>query len=161
MSYKLRTTLHQALKKSLDLVQRIVPIPHCLLCSAVKLQDMKSHTEHSDKHFYSTRVVMLPSLFLENSDTSHFHHHFMLDPVLSLLTELAGFRMVIVFTTPRHFVRSHASSFTSPFFFISFSTCFFHVCLGLPLLPLTSNFKAFTIHLLSSEHDGTTAYYLL
>ena len=41
--------------------------------------------------------------------------------------------MVIVFTTPRHFVRSHASSFTSPFFFISFSTCFFLVCFGLPL----------------------------
>ena len=42
----------------------------------------------------------------------------MLDPVLSPSTELAGFRMVIVFTTPRNFVRSHASSITSPFFFI-------------------------------------------
>ena len=64
----------------------------------------------------------------------------MLEQVSSPSTELAGFRTVIVFTTPRHFVRSHASSFTSPFFFISFSTCFFHVCFGLPLsqLPLTS-----------------------
>ena len=53
-----------------------------------------------------------------------YHHHFMLDPVLSPLTELAGFRMVIVFTTPHHFVQLHASSFTSPFFFISFSTLF-------------------------------------
>ena len=73
------------------------------------------------------------------------NHHHMLDPVLFPLTELAGFYMVIVFTTPRHFVRSHASSFTSPFFFISFSTCFFHVCFSL----------------FSSKHDRTTAYYLL
>ena len=86
----------------------------------------------------------------------------MLDQVLS--TELARFRMVIVFTTPRHFVRSHASIFTSPFF-ILFFTCFFHVCFGLslPVLPLTSNFKAFTITFSSffSKHDRTTAYYLL
>ena len=74
----------------------------------------------------------------------------MLDPVLSLSTELAGFRAVIFFTTPRHFVRSYASSFPSPFFFISFSTCFFHVCFGLPLQPLTSNFKTFTITFSSS-----------
>ena len=76
----------------------------------------------------------------------------MLDPVFSPSTELAGFRMVIVFTIPRHFVRSHASSFPSPFFFISFSTCFFHVCFGLslPLQPLTSNFEAFTITFSSS-----------
>ena len=82
----------------------------------------------------------------------HHHHHHMLDRVLSPSTELAGFRMAIVFTTPRHFVRSHSSSFPSPFFFISFSTCFFHVCFGLPLplLPLTSNFKAFTITFSSS-----------
>ena len=68
------------------------------------------------------------------------------------VNKLAGFCMVIVFATPRHFVRSHASFFTSPFLFISFSTCFFHVCFGLPLplLPLTSNFKAFTITFLSS-----------
>ena len=38
---------------------------------------------------------------------------------------LAGFRMAIDFTKPRHFVRSHACSFTTPFFFISSSTCFF------------------------------------
>ena len=76
----------------------------------------------------------------------------MLDPVLSPSMELARFHMVIVFTKPRHFVRSHASSFTSPFFFIAFSTCFFHICFGLPLplLPLTSNFKAFTITFSSS-----------
>ena len=48
----------------------------------------------------------------------------MLDPVLSPSTELARFHMDLVFTMPRHFVRSHASSFPSPFFFISFSTCF-------------------------------------
>ena len=52
------------------------------------------------------------------------HHYHMLDPVLPPSTELAGFRIVIVFTTSRHFVRSHASSFTSQFFFISFFTCF-------------------------------------
>ena len=77
-----------------------------------------------------------------------YHHlHHMLDPIFSPSTELAGFRMVIVFTIPRHFVRSHASSFPSQFFFISLSSCFFHVCVGLPLplLPLTSIFKAFTI----------------
>ena len=78
------------------------------------------------------------------------HYHHMLDPVLSTLTELAGFRMVIDITMPRQFVRSHASSFTSPFFFISFSACFFHVYIGLPLLPLTSNFKAFTVTFSSS-----------
>ena len=39
----------------------------------------------------------------------------------------------------------HASSFTSLFFLISFSACFFQVCFGLPLLLLTSNFKAFII----------------
>ena len=80
----------------------------------------------------------------------------MLDPVLSTSTELAGFRMVIVFTMPCHFIRLHASSFPSPFFFISFYTCFFHVCFGLPLplLPLTSNFKAFTITFSSSFLKG-------
>ena len=87
----------------------------------------------------------------ETCKNDNYHHH-MLDPVLSTSTELAGLRIVIVFTTPRHFVRSHASSFTSSFFFISFSTCFFHVGFGLPLplRPLTSNFKAFTITFSSS-----------
>ena len=49
--------------------------------------------------------------------------------------------------TPRDFVRSHASSFTSPFFFILSFTCFFQDCFGRPLLLLlrTSNFKVFTI----------------
>ena len=82
----------------------------------------------------------------------------MLDPVLSPSTGLVGFRMVIVFTTPCHFVRSHAfflffhshlASFSTPFFFVSFSTCFFHVCFGL-LLPFILNFKAFTIAFSSS-----------
>ena len=84
----------------------------------------------------------------------------MLDPVLSPLTKLAGFCVVIVFTTPRRFVRSHASSFTSPFFFSSFSTYFFHVFFGLPLplLPLTSNFKAFTVPF-SSSFLKTTPYH--
>ena len=36
-------------------------------------------------------------------------HHLILDPVLSPSTELTGFRMVIVFTTPRHFDLSHVS----------------------------------------------------
>ena len=58
---------------------------------------------------------------------------------------VAGFCKVIVYTTSCDFVRSHASSFTSPFFFILFSICFFHVCVDLPLLLLTSNFKAFII----------------
>ena len=89
--------------------------------------------------------------FLFGPSTLIISYH-MLDPVFSPSTELAGFRMVIVFTISRHFVRSHASSFPSPFFFISFSTCFFHVCFGLPLpvLQLTSNFKAFTITFSSS-----------
>ena len=46
------------------------------------------------------------------------NHHLNLDPVLSPSTGLAGFRIVIVVTTPRHFLRSHASSFTSLFFII-------------------------------------------
>ena len=84
-------------------------------------------------------------------DPSKSSYH-MLDLVFSPSTELAQFRIVIVFTILRHFVRSDASSFPSPFFFISFSTCFFHVCFDLPvpLLPLTSNFKAFTITFSSS-----------
>ena len=71
-------------------------------------------------------------------------------PTFSPLMELDGFGMVIVFTTPHHFVQSYASSFTRPFFFISFSTCFFHVCFGLPLLLLTLNFKVFIITFSSS-----------
>ena len=55
-----------------------------------------------------------------------YHYHHMLDPVLSPSTELAGFRMVIVFTAPRHFVRSHISSspvyFSSSHSLIAFST---------------------------------------
>ena len=35
--------------------------------------------------------------------------------MLSPSTELTGFRMVIVVTTPRHFVRSSTSSFTTSF----------------------------------------------
>ena len=86
------------------------------------------------------------------------HHHHILDPVLFPSTDLHGFRLVIVFTTPCHFVRSHASSFTSPFFFISFSTCFFYVCVGLPLLPLTSNFKACQrqVEIASSRQENIT-----
>ena len=42
-------------------------------------------------------------------------------------------------------LEQHASSFTIPFFLISFSTCSFHVCFGLPPLLLTLNFKAFII----------------
>ena len=106
---------------------------------------------------FSLKLVSLNSCCVSNSTTTiqfdhQVQHHIiisyhMLDPIISPSTELTEFRMVIVFTIPRHFVRSHASSFPSPFFFISFSTCFFHVCFGLPLplLPLTSNFKAFTI----------------
>ena len=43
--------------------------------------------------------ILVPILFL-------YHHH-MLGSVLSPSTELAGFCMVFVLTTPRHFVRSH------------------------------------------------------
>ena len=92
--------------------------------------------------------IIIPVL-LDTSVAANSHHH-MLDPILFPLTELAGFCMIIVFTTSCHFIRSHASSFTSPFFFISFFTCFFHVCFGLPILPLASNFKAFTITVSSS-----------
>ena len=43
--------------------------------------------------------------FIKKFERFHFfHHHHKLDPILSPSTELAGFRMVIVFTTPRHFV---------------------------------------------------------
>ena len=43
--------------------------------------------------------ILVPMLFL-------YHHH-MLGSVLSPSTELAGFCMVFVFTTPSYFVRSH------------------------------------------------------
>ena len=66
--------------------------------------------------FEGSQEVASPKIILS------CHHHQMLDPILSPSTELAGFRMVIVFITPHHVVRSHASSFISPFFFISFST---------------------------------------
>ena len=91
---------------------------------------------------WKIKISQFKEVVLISSSSYH-----MLNAVFSPSTELARFRLVIVFTIPRHFVRSHASSFSSPFFFISFSTCFFHVCFGLPLplLPLTSNFKAFTI----------------
>ena len=79
-------------------------------------------------------------------------HHLILDPVLFPSTELTGFSMVIVFTTPRRFARSHAFSCTSPFFFTSFSTSFIYACFGLlpPLLPLTSNSKVFPMTFFSS-----------
>ena len=106
--------------------------------------DLINDLEHLELHNFATSNISRLFTILQ--------HHHMLDPVLSPSTELAGFRMVIVFTTPCHFVRSLASSFPSPFFVISFSTCFFHVRFGhpLPLLPLTSNFKAFTITFSSS-----------
>ena len=94
-----------------------------------------------------------------------FHHHLILDPVLSPPKGFAGFRVVIVFVTALHFVWSHASFFTWPFFFISFSMCFFHVCFDgrLRLQPRTSNSKSFTITFSSflKTWSYTTAYYLL
>ena len=73
-----------------------------------------------------------------------FHLHFMLDPVLSPSTELAGFRMVVCLHHASPFCLITCILFLQSIFFISFSTCFFHVCFGLPLplLPLTSKFKA-------------------
>ena len=87
--------------------------------------------------------------FLKLRNHNQHHHQHMLDPILSPSTELAGFRMVIVFLAISF---DHVHPFPSPLFFISFSTCFFPVCFGLPLplLPLTSNFKAFTITFSSS-----------
>ena len=61
--------------------------------------------------------------------------------------------MAIDFTEPRHFVPVHASSFTSPFFFISSFTCFFNVRFDsrpLSILPCTSTSKAFPVTFSSS-----------
>ena len=99
---------------------------------------------------YSNKQLAFQYNFYQQITALSLHH--IVDPVLFPSTELAEFHIVIVFNMPRHFVQSHASSFTSPYFFISFSTCFFHVCFGLslPLLPLTLNFKAFAITFSSS-----------
>ena len=61
-----------------------------LMCSSLCVTSLNSTTIHNKK--------------------SHESSYHMLDPVFSLSTEWAGFCMVIVFTIPRHFVRSHASS---------------------------------------------------
>ena len=58
----------------------------------------------------------------------HHHHYHMLDLALFPSTELAGFRMVIVFTTPRRFVRSHAFSFASPSFLYLILYLSLHFC---------------------------------
>ena len=64
--------------------------------------------------------------------------------------------------TPRHYFQSRTSSFTSPFFFISFSPFF-------PRLfrssSTTAHFKFQSLHyhifIVFPQHDHTTAYYLL
>jgi len=55
----------------------------------------------------------------------HNHYRFSFNPVSSSSTELAGFRMIIDFTTSRSLSRLFASFIISPFLCISFSTCFF------------------------------------
>ena len=86
----------------------------------------------------------------------------MLDLVLSPSTELTGFRLVIVFTTPRHFVRSYASSspvhFSSSHSLLSFST---FVLVFLYYRSLQVSKPSLSHFYLSSEHDRTTAYCLL
>ena len=92
--------------------------------------------------------VPLTTLHFETSCRRHsfiFSYH-MLDPVFSPSTELAGFRMVIVFTIPSHLVRSHASSFPSPFFFISFSTCVFPRMFRSSSSSTTTHFKFQSLH---------------
>ena len=124
----------------------IAPLPLPLLRSLRGVMQRNMQCDHFSLYCACVRFIRNVASPWDNTSLSHL----MLDPVLS--TELAGSRMVIVFTTPRQLVRLQASSFTSPFFFISFSTCFFHVCFGLPLslLPLTLKFKAFTITFSSS-----------
>ena len=83
---------------------------------------------------------------LLNSYRFQRHTHHMLDPVLSQSTKLARFRMVIVFTTPCHVVRSNASFFTShfssPILYLLFP------CLFRSSSTTTHfNFKAFLYHI--------------
>ena len=109
---------------------------------------------------FQTVVSILDLSFVRRVKLSS-HHHLIFNSLFFSLTELSGFRMVIVFTTPRHFVQSHASCFTSQFFFSSSSTCFF---LGFvlffyyPALQISEPLSHFH---LSSKRDRTTAYYLL
>jgi len=67
-------------------------------------------------------------------DTSYHHHHHWssLDLVSFPSTELAGFRMVIDFTTSRHL--SDRTYPSLPFLCILFSTCFFTFVLVVPFL---------------------------
>ena len=82
--------------------------------------------------------------------TSYLKHHHIISHVGSGIVSVNGVGRISYahcLYHSRHFHWSQASSFPSPFFFMSFSACFFHVCFGLlfPLLLLTSNFKAFII----------------
>jgi len=83
--------------------------------------------------------------------SSEVHNRFNFDPATSRLTELAGFRKIMDFTTFRHLFRSHASFITSPFLCVSFCTCFFQVDFGrrLRMRPSNSKCRAFNKTLFS------------
>ena len=89
-----------------------------------------------------TKILLRGCMIQSSSRPSNLgktcrNHHFRKDPQKSSSSHFgSGIDHVngvgrisygLVFTTARHFARSHASSLTSPFFFISFSTCFFRV----------------------------------
>ena len=92
----------------------------------------------------------------------------MLDPVLSLSTELAGFCMVTLFTTLCHFTCDdddedmhplspvYFSSSHSLLAFSRFVLVFLYYCSLQISKPSLSLF-----HLFSSKYDRTTAYYVL
>ena len=61
--------------------------------------------------------------------------------------------MVIVFTKPRHFVRLHASSFTSPFFSS-------HSLLAFPRLFRSSSFSTTAHFKFQSFHDHIFIFFL-
>ena len=77
-------------------------------------------------------------------------------------TELARFHVVSYFTTPRHFVRSHASSFTNTFFLIIY---LFLMSISAVLCYPSFQFQSLDYHIFffpqKSNHDRTTACYLL
>ena len=54
--------------------------------------------------YQKVKVFPLQQTKILEQDDLVYHHHHMLNPVLSPSTQLAEFLEVIVFTTPRHFV---------------------------------------------------------
>jgi len=97
----------------------------------------------TSKKYFCTFYVSLINQSTKLMNT--LHHRFSFDPVSSPSTELAGFRMVMDFTTSRHLSRLHTSSFTSTFLFISFSACFFFTFVSFVSSSVTQQFEAFNV----------------